>query len=114
MSVFTNSASHSKEQARDYVSATLALLGDRKPLDVLARSGAELRKRIRGLTARQLQRPEAPNKWSIAQVLQHLADSDLVWGWRLRMVLSHDRPAITGYDQDAWADRLHYVDADAE
>jgi hypothetical protein len=28
------------------------------------------------------------------------------------MVLAHDRPAITGYDQDLWATRLHYADAD--
>jgi hypothetical protein len=46
------------------------------------------------------------------QVLQHLADSELVWGYRLRMVLAHDRPAITGYDQDLWATRLHYEAAD--
>jgi len=28
------------------------------------------------------------------------------------MVLAHDRPTITGYDQDLWADRLHYGQAD--
>ncbi len=46
------------------------------------------------------------------QVLQHLADSELVCGYRLRMVLVHERPDITGYDQDLWAARLHYEDAD--
>jgi hypothetical protein len=46
--------------------------------------------------------------------MQHLADSELVWGYRLRMVLSHDRPPLTGYDQDLWADRLGYRDADAQ
>jgi hypothetical protein len=49
----------------------------------------------------------------MAQVLQHLADSDLVWGWRVRLILSQDKPPITGYDQDLWAERLHYADADA-
>lgn len=47
-------------------------------------------------------------------VLQHLADSELVWGYRLRMVLAHDRPQITGYDQDLWAARLEYDDADPD
>ena len=45
-------------------------------------------------------------------MLQHLADSDLVWGWRVRLILAHDRPTITGYDQDLWAERLRYELAD--
>lgn len=79
---------------------------------VLRDTASALTRRIEGLEATQVSRPEAPGKWSIAQVLQHLADSELVWGYRLRMVLAHDRPAITGYDQDLWATRLHYADAD--
>ena len=114
MSVFTNPASSSKEEARAYTAAILGLLGDREPLHVLARTESELRAAIDGLSAKQLATPEAPGKWSITQVLQHLADSDLVWGWRLRMVLAEDRPPLTGYDQDRWADRLGYADADPE
>ena len=41
-------------------------------------------------------------------MLQHLADAELVWAYRLRMVLAEDRPAIVGYDQDRWAARLEY------
>ncbi len=67
---------------------------------------------IAGLSDEQLRRPEAPGKWSIVHVLQHLADSDLVWAWRVRLILAHDRPTITGYDQDLWAEGLHYGDAD--
>lgn len=29
------------------------------------------------------------------------------------MVLAHDRPQLTGYDQDRWAERLRYDQADA-
>jgi hypothetical protein len=43
-------------------------------------------------------------------VLRHLADSEVVWGWRIRLVIAQDRPPLTGYDQDAWAERLHYND----
>ena len=46
------------------------------------------------------------------QVLRHLADTDVVWGWRMRLILAQDRPAITGFDQDLWADRLDYANAD--
>ena len=56
--------------------------------------------------------PEAPQKWSIAAVLQHLADAELVWAYRIRMVLAEERPAIIGYDQDRLAARLHYQESD--
>jgi uncharacterized damage-inducible protein DinB len=113
MSVFTNPASGSKAHAAAYTSAVIDLLGDQPPLDVLGRTEASLRQAIAGLTESELTAPESPGKWSVRHVVQHLADSELVWGWRLRMVLAHDRPPITGYDQDAWADRLGYERADA-
>ena len=113
MSVFTNPAASSKEDGKAYSAAVIGLVGDDKPLEILTSTEARLREAIRGLSAEQLARPEVPGKWSINHVLRHLADSEIVWGWRLRMVLAHDRPQITGYDQDAWADRLKYGDADA-
>lgn len=114
MSVFTNPASTSKEEAAAYVAAILTLVGDRDPLALLEATESQLRREVADLSRDQLVRPEAPGKWSIRHVIQHLADSELVWGWRLRMVLAHDRPTITGYDQDLWADRLGYDQVDAE
>ena len=112
MSVFTNSASRSVDEAKDYTTAILELLGAREPMDVLPRTPDAVREAVAGLSETQLSQREAPGKWSIRHVVRHLADGDLVWGWRMRMVLAHDRPTITGYDQDLWADRLHYGEAD--
>ena len=114
MSIFTNSAARSKEEAAAYTSAVIGLVNDAEPLDVLSRTEARLRELTRGLPKAQLGQREAPGKWSINHVLRHLADSEIVWGWRMRMALAHDRPPITGYDQDAWADKLGYGEADAE
>jgi uncharacterized damage-inducible protein DinB len=111
MSIFSNSASRSVAEAREYTTAILGLLGSRNPRDVLESTPQALRAAVAGLSEAQLSKPEAPGKWSMRQVVRHLADSDLVWGYRVRMVLAHDRPAITGYDQDLWADRLAYADA---
>ncbi|MBO0799669.1 MAG: DinB family protein, partial [Blastocatellia bacterium] len=110
----TNPASSSVEQASAYVIAVLGLLGERNPIDVIQTTASALERIRQGLPLEQVRQAEAPGKWSIGQVLQHLADSDLVWGYRLRMVLAHDRPRLTGYDQDKWAERLGYDEADPD
>jgi hypothetical protein len=43
----------------------------------------------------------------VLQILRHLADSEIVYGYRLRLIVADDRPAIPGYDQDAWTDALN-------
>src|SRR5439155_8641826 len=108
MSVFTNPASRSAEQAREYTAAILDLLGARDPIDVLEPTPDAVRSAIAGLSDARLSQPESPGKWSLGHVVQHLADSDLVWGYRVRLVLAQDRPPLTGYDQDLWSERLHY------
>ena len=114
MSVFTNPASGAPELTGAYVTALVELLGDREPMMVLRETPAALAKAIDGLSASQRLQPERPGKWAVNDVVQHLADSEVVWAWRMRLILSQDRPVLTGYDQDAWADRLGYRDASAE
>ncbi len=114
MSVFSNRSVDPPQERAKYSQAVLGLLGGREPLTVLRETPAAAARAIEGWSPAQLRKPEAPGKWSIAQVLQHLADSDLVWGWRVRLILAQDRPPLTGYDQDLWAERLHYADADAQ
>ncbi len=114
MSDFATPASNADAAARAYTAGILAALGAREPLDVLRETPAALRNAIAGRPARDLSRPEAPGKWSARQVIQHLADSELVGGFRFRMVLAHDRPTMPGYDQDRWAERLHYAESDIE
>ena len=114
MSVFSNRSIDPPQERAKYSKAVLELVGGREPLSVLRETPAAAARAIEGLSPAQLRKPEAPGKWSIAQVLQHLADSDLVWGWRVRLILAQDRPTLTGYDQDLWAERLHYADADPQ
>jgi hypothetical protein len=114
MSIFTNPASRSAEDSRAYTEAILGLLGAQDPIPVLGETAAALRRAIAGLSPMQLRQLEAPGKWACNQVVQHLADSDLVWGYRMRMVIAQDRPVLTGYDQDRWAERLGYAFTDVE
>jgi len=112
MSVFTNPASGAAGQAAAYVQAIVDLLGARDPMSVLSETPAAARLAIDGVPAARLNEREMPGKWSIAHVLRHLADSEIVWSWRMRLILAQHRPVITGYDQDQWADNLHYDEAD--
>ncbi len=51
----------------------------------------------------------APGKWSIRQLIAHLADSELVGAQRFRQVIAEDNPALGAFDQDAWARNLDYT-----
>jgi hypothetical protein len=108
MSLFSNPASSTPDEIDQYVKGLLGLLGDGDPVRVLADTPDAVQGVLDGLPPAALARAEAPGKWSIRDVVQHMADSELVAGFRLRMVLAHDRPKLTGYDQDLWASRLDY------
>jgi DinB superfamily len=107
--IFANPAGNAAAAAPAYVRALLEVLGPRDPLEVAAKQLDWLARRTTGLTDAALRRPEAPGKWSAIEIIQHLADTELVYGWRTRQILTEDRPAIQGYDQDAWARGLGYA-----
>ncbi len=114
MSKYTNRAGSAAQKAGTYIEALLALLGSEDPTAVLGSTVSWCTQVTDGLTPSQLTAPEAPDKWSVAAVIHHLADSELVWGYRIRMVLADDRPVLQGYDQDQWAGRLGYAAADRD
>jgi hypothetical protein len=109
---FSNPASAAAGAAEGYVASLLMVLGDRDPMQVLDAQPGRLKEAVEGLDDAQVRIPEREGKWSVLGVLMHLADTERVYGYRIRMILSHDEPQIQGYDQDLWADRLHYQDGD--
>lgn len=109
---FTNRVADARAAAPAYVRALLDLLGEREPLPVLRELPTWLERRVSGLEDQALRRPEAPGKWSVIEVLAHLADAELEHGHRTRTIVAQQKPRIEGYDQDAWAREFHYADAD--
>ena len=107
---FSNPASNAKAAAAGYIASLLEILGDRDPLEVMRELVPGVRRATEGLSPEELRTPEAEGKWSIIEVVQHLADSELVLGFRMRMALAHDEPELAGFDQDLWASRLRYRD----
>lgn len=114
MSIFSNRFDAAQEEAAGYIAAVTGLLGDRDPFTVLEAQPAALEQITSGLTPEQVARPETPGKWSMLEVIQHLADSEMVWAYRLRRVLAEDRPRLSGYDQDLWAERLRYREVELD
>lgn len=105
---FSNPSGSATASASAYVQALLQLLGSREPLEVLGELTGWLTVRLRGVSEPVLRRPEAPGKWSVIEVIQHLADSDLVAGFRIKMILTSEQPTLQPYDQDRWATVLQY------
>jgi hypothetical protein len=73
------------------------------------RRGAELvAVAITGAAGAELDFSPAPGKWSIRQILCHLADSETVVAARFRQIIAEDHPTLIAYDQEAWARNLDY------
>jgi uncharacterized damage-inducible protein DinB len=51
----------------------------------------------------------APGKWSIRQIVAHVADSELVCAHRFRQMIAEENPTMIAYDQEAWAKNLDYA-----
>jgi len=111
-SPFSNPRGSARENASRVVQALLDLLGEMPPLDVLAETPRWLEARISGVTPERLRAPEAPGKWSVAAVLAHLADTELVIGVRSRFIVGDLEPPLAGFDQDRWATEFRYLDSD--
>ena len=91
-----------------YTTMLLETLGDRPWLEVMSEQLSSLHRLVDGVSEDVLRTAEAPGKWSVVQVVAHLADSELVQGYRSRMVLAHEGPELQAYDQDRWAAGLRY------
>jgi len=84
------------------------ILGDHDPFTVQHETADKLETATQSLNNEHLRTPERPGKWSVIQVVQHLADTEIALAFRSRMVLAEDTPDIQGYDQDRWASALNY------
>lgn len=78
-------------------------LGDKEPLFVLQSTVDRIRELTAGLTPGQLAANPEPGKWSIHQIVAHLADCELVFQTRARMIMFQDNPTLVSFDQDPWA-----------
>lgn len=79
-----------------------AALAEHNPIDVIASTPEELEAVLRRLSPEQIERKLSPHKWSVREVVAHLADCELAFGFRLRQGAAGVE-MIQPFDQDDWA-----------
>jgi hypothetical protein len=93
-----------------------SFLKDQDPIPVLTTTTGRLQTLTAGITGAQINTPPAPRKWSICNIVTHLADCEIVFSFRLRQTLAPglDQPhaIIQPFDQDAWAKRYEAYQLD--
>jgi hypothetical protein len=101
-----------KETAQQYTKRILSHIDGKDPLKVQKGTAKKLDKLTRRLSKKEIRRRPAPGKWSIAEILAHLADAEVVGSWRIRQILGADGTPIQAYDQNVWAETFRYEDRD--
>src|SRR6266576_4572216 len=83
----------------------------KKHLDAAEQSPKEIAAAVSGLSEKVLRYRPSPEKWCVLEVLGHLADAEIIYGYRLQQMLADATPVIAPLDQDAWARNLNYMDS---
>jgi uncharacterized damage-inducible protein DinB len=85
-------------------------LAGRDPAEVIEGTARRIAQITTHFTREQTGQPIAPGKWSVRQIVAHLADCELVFSFRLRQTLTEDHPTLQPFDQDRWAARYGNCD----
>ena len=78
------------------------LLAGRDPIEVLGQTASTLADIVARHPAEVLRGRAIQGKWTPNEIIGHLTDSEWVYGYRLRLILCENEPAILGFTQDAW------------
>jgi len=97
-----------QETAEQYRQRMISNLGGGDPLKLQAAAPGKLAKLLKGVSAAKARKRPAPDKWSISEIVSHIADTELVLGYRIRAILGAPGTQLIGFDQDVWVTALHY------
>ena len=103
-----------QETPQQYTQRLLSYSGGKEPIRLQQAAPKKLALLIKGKTKKQLTHRPAPDKWSVAEIMAHLADAEIVIGWRLRQILATNSIPLQAYDQDLWAKIFDYAHRDPQ
>jgi hypothetical protein len=101
-----------KETIQQYMQRISGYMEGKQPLAVQASTAKKLERLIKGVSTSKLRKRPAPGKWSVSEILAHLADAEIVGSFRMRLVLGAPGTPIAAFDQDAWVTSGHYEKRD--
>jgi hypothetical protein len=100
------------ETAQQYIQRIMAHSEGKQPVAVQGATAKKLARAIKGVPTSKLRKRPAPDKWSVSEIVAHLADAEIAIGWRMRLILGAPGTPISAFDQDAWVTSLHYEKRD--
>jgi hypothetical protein len=96
------------EAPQEYTQRILGYVEGKQPLSVQAATAKKLDRLIKGVSMAKLRKRPAPEKWSVSEIVAHLADGEIVGAFRMRLILGSPGANIVAYDQDKWVTSGHY------
>src|SRR5690348_17789188 len=95
------------ETFQEYAQRLRDFVGSKDPLQSMQQTAAELAKLVQNLPDAVAKKSPEPGKWSISEIVAHLADTELAAGFRFRAIAGgEDGVPLTGYDQNLWAEEI--------
>jgi hypothetical protein len=96
------------ETPQQYTQRILGYVNGKDPLAIQSETAKTLDRLIDGVSTARLRQRPAPGKWSVSEILAHLADGEIVGAFRIRFILGSPGAPIVAYDQDKWVTSGHY------
>lgn len=96
------------ETAEQYKARFTTYTEGKDPVAMQRQSPQTIARLISGVPVANLKQPPSPGKWSITEILMHLAEDELTSCWRYRQMLEYDGPQLAGFNQELWAEWSDY------
>jgi hypothetical protein len=101
-----------KETVQQYMQRITGYTEGKQPLAVQTATAKKLERLMKGVPASKLRKRPAADQWSVSEILAHLADAEIVGGFRMRLILGAPGTPIAAFDQDSWVTSGHYEKRD--
>src|SRR5580693_321811 len=102
------------ETPQQYSERIMKMIAGKDPFKTQSATPQKLARLVKSAPPSKLRKRPAPEKWSVAEILAHLADTEIVVGWRIRSILAAPGTPIQAFDQDAWAAAGNYRKRDPQ
>jgi len=96
------------ESFPQYRARVLGYLGSRDPVGVLRVTPGQIARLLKGTSRAAITARPALGKWSVLEIVAHMADAELALSWRLRNAIAAPGTALAWWDESVWAERLGY------